>query len=160
MAQGRIQTVCPACGQRNRLPAERLDAGGRCGACHQPLFQGRLLELDDASFQRHLSGEELPVVVDFWAVWCGPCKAMAPTFEAAAAEMEPMARFAKVNVDQAQATARRFAIRSIPTLMIFLQGHPIATQAGAMSAKQLRAWLLQRLPEPGADGDVAMGRAS
>jgi len=94
------------------------------------------------------------VVIDFWAVWCGRCKVMAPVFAAAAREIEPMARFAKVNVDTAPSVVSHFAVRSIPTLMIVVDGKPIATQAGAMSAKQLREWVMHHLPKRGANDDV------
>ncbi|CBL44436.1 Putative thioredoxin [gamma proteobacterium HdN1] len=138
-----LHVVCPNCHARNRVPADRLKDKPRCGVCKQTVFTGHPAELDDTSFAAHAEGSDIPVVVDFWAGWCGPCRAFAPTFSAAAAQLEPKLRFAKVNVDEAQQTAARFNIRSIPTLAIFRDGKEIGRQAGALSPQQLMAWLAQ-----------------
>jgi thioredoxin 2 len=140
-----IHVVCPHCDAVNRLPRERLGEGGTCGKCHRPLFTGHPVALDEARFERHATRSDLPLVVDFWAEWCAPCKMMAPAFEAAAAQLEPAARLAKVDTEQAQGLAMRFGIRSIPTLAIFRGGRELARQAGAMDADRLLAWVRQHL---------------
>ena len=138
-----LHIVCPRCGGINRLPAERLGAGGKCGKCHQPLFSGMPMSLDAGNFDRVIGKNDIPVLVDFWAPWCGPCKMMAPVFEQAAQQLEPRLRLAKVNTEEQQALAARYNIRSIPTLAIFRHGQEIARMAGAMDLNSLLAWARQ-----------------
>ncbi len=133
--------VCPSCSATNRLPAARLDRAPKCGKCSEPLFTGHPAELTDANFEKHVGRNDIPVVVDFWAPWCGPCKMMAPQFEQAAKELEPRVRFAKLNTDEAQATAARFSIRSIPTIALFRDGREVARQPGAMGAADIVRWV-------------------
>lgn len=133
--------VCPHCHAANRLPAERLADGGTCGKCKQSLFNGSPIELTAAQFDGHINRSDLPVVVDFWAPWCGPCRLMAPAFAQAAQQLEPRYRLVKVNTEEEQALAARFNIRSIPTLAVFRHGRELARQAGAMDAANLMRWI-------------------
>lgn len=144
---GGIIVACPRCNARNRVPAARLGEAPGCGKCGAPLFDGRPLALDEAGFDAHVLRGELPVLVDFWAPWCGPCRAMAPQFEAAAAQLEPQLRLAKVDTQAQPGLGGRFGIRSIPTLVLFAGGRERARQAGAMGAADIVRWARQHLPQ-------------
>jgi thioredoxin 2 len=133
--------VCTDCQAANRVPASRLSDRPRCGKCKRPLFSGRPIELTDQTFDRQLAKSDLPLVVDFWAPWCGPCKMMAPFFEQAAAQLGPRIRFAKVNTDENPGLGRRYQIQSIPTTVAFKNGQEVARQPGAMNLAQLEQWV-------------------
>jgi thioredoxin 2 len=135
--------VCPHCNAVNRIPVDKPAAQGKCGRCHKPLFDGHPTVASLAGFNAQVQKSDVPVVVDFWAEWCGPCKAMAPHFERVAGELEPQFRFLKVDTEAEPELAARYQIRSIPTLMVFKNGAIIAQQAGAMDSGSLRNWLKQ-----------------
>ncbi len=136
-----IQVVCGHCDSVVRLPGNRLKDAPRCPKCRFPLFAGKPIELKESNFDRHLNRGDLPVAVDFWAPWCGPCIAMAPFFEATARQLEPGIRFAKLNTQDEPGPAARFNIRSIPTLIVFRAGKEIARHSGAMDVGGLTRWL-------------------
>ena len=138
-----LHVVCPHCDTTNRVPLPRLAAGGRCGTCHRPLFEGRPLALDGARFARHHENSDLPLLIDFWAPWCGPCRAMGPAFERAAQRLEPRLRLVKVNVDEEPALAKQFAVSSIPTIVLALHRREIDRLAGARSEADLVSWALR-----------------
>ena len=135
-----LHIVCPQCHATNRLPPERLGDSPDCGRCHRPLFTGKPISLTTADFDRHAGKNDIPLLVDFWAPWCGPCRMMAPAFEQAARQLEPHFRLAKVNTEEEQLLGARHAIRSIPTLAIFAGGKEIARQAGAMGTEDIVRW--------------------
>lgn len=138
-----LHIVCPHCNGVNRVPAEKLGAGGNCGRCHQPLFSGKPVDLSAANFATHVQRSDIPVVVDFWAPWCSPCKMMAPAFAQAAAQLEPRFRLAKVNSEAEPGLSTQFNIRSIPTLILYKQGREAARMSGALDAQGLMAWIRQ-----------------
>lgn len=139
--------ACPACNTLNRVPREKLAAGpgGKCGQCGSPLFAGHPVALDARSFDSHATRSDIPLLVDFWAPWCGPCKAMAPQFEAAAGQLEPSVRLAKINTDDEQELAGRFRIQGIPTMILFRHGKEVARQSGLMNAAGIQSWVEQAL---------------
>jgi thioredoxin 2 len=141
-----LQIVCPHDAALNRVPAARLADSPRCGKCHRPLFAGEPVELSMQTFDRHLTQSQIPLLVDFWAPWCGPCRMMAPAFASAAALLEPRLRLAKVNTEDEPALGARFGIRSIPTLMLFAEGRELTRQSGALTnAEQIARWAASQL---------------
>jgi thioredoxin 2 len=137
--------VCPVCNAINRIAALRLEDKPKCGKCHTRLFTATPMELTTANFQKHISRNDIPVLVDFWAPWCGPCKMMGPAFEQAAKQLEPTIRLAKLNTESEQAIGTQYGIRSIPTIALFKNGEEIARQAGAMGASDIVRWVKGQL---------------
>ena len=133
--------VCPQCNTVNRLPTNRLGDRPLCGNCKKPVFSGHPLKLHEGNFNQQLLRSDIPVVVDFWAPWCGPCTMMAPAYEQAAGELEPRVRLAKLNTEESQQLAGKYAIRSIPTIVLFDHGRELARQSGAMQLAQLKQWI-------------------
>jgi len=136
-----LHIVCPHCQATNRLPRARLGESPTCGKCKHPLFDGHPTALDAAGFERQIAASDIPVVVDFWAPWCGPCRTMAPHFERAARELEPHVRLAKLDTEAEQAIAAQYGIRSIPTLIAFRNGRELGRQSGALDAASLVRWV-------------------
>jgi thioredoxin 2 len=133
--------VCPHCDAVNRVPSEKIAAQPTCGKCKQALFTAHSVELNDGNFMLHISRNDIPVLVDFWAPWCGPCRMMAPSYEKAAQRLEPELRVAKLNTEDSQQVAAQYNIQSIPTLVLFKEGLEVARKSGAMDAALIEAWI-------------------
>ncbi|SDM34317.1 thioredoxin TrxC [Maricaulis salignorans] len=137
--------ICPACQAKNRIPTVRRSASPTCGACKAPLFPDAPFELDEARLNKHLKHDEVPLLVDFWAPWCGPCRTMGPMFADASRQMSPALRFAKLDTEQNQSVGSRFQIRGIPLMILFSKGREVARHAGAINADQIVSWVRQSL---------------
>ena len=137
--------ACPSDASLNRVPRAKLDRNPKCGRCHKLLFQGKAVELNAANFDAHALKSDLPIVIDFWAAWCGPCQMMTPNFEKAAPLLEPRVRLGKLDTEAQQAIAGRYGIRSIPSMVMIRKGREIARTSGAMPTSAIVAWVEQAL---------------
>jgi thioredoxin 2 len=145
---GSRHIVCGHCGEVNRVAADRPANQAQCGKCRQPLFAGIPFEVDAAKFEHHASRDEIPLLVDVWAPWCGPCRAMAPMFAEAARLLEPELRLLKLNSDAAPSLSARLGIRSIPTLLLIKKGKIVARQTGVMDTRRIVDWTQGHLEHP------------
>lgn len=140
MAEKR-RVVCPNCDSTNNVPADRPADAAKCGRCHAKLFPHAPIALSGERARKHLQNSDVPVIVDFWAPWCGPCRAMAPIFERAAQALEPRARFVKINVDENPELAAQYGVQGIPALFAFQKGEVAARQSGVADVNTLKSWV-------------------
>ncbi len=140
------RVVCPTCGQTNNLPADKPALAANCGTCHNPLFNGHPVSVDGAHFAKHSREGDLPILLDVWAPWCGPCRAMAPMFERAAKELEPDVRLLKLNFDEETRTAGELGIAAIPTLLLLRNGQIVARSSGMMDTRHIVSWARSNIP--------------
>jgi thioredoxin 2 len=145
---GTLTLACPHCHTLNRVPAARLGEAPVCGRCHRPLFTGAPIDLDAAAFRRHVEASDLPVLIDFWAPWCGPCRTMAPAFAEAARQLEPAVRLAKIDTESHPDLAAPWGIRAIPTLVLVVNGRELGRLSGAQPASAIVAWVRRQLAAP------------
>ncbi len=136
-----LHITCPNCLATNRVPRDKLALGGKCGKCRGALFSGKPIELTGENFNRHINNTDVPIVIDFWASWCGPCQMFAPIFADSARELEPQVRLAKLDTEAHSQLAGQFGVRSIPTMVIVKNGREVARQMGAMNLSQFQAWI-------------------
>lgn len=140
-----VVITCPTDASLNRVPRAKLDRNPKCGKCHNPLFQGKAVDLTAANFEKHALKSDLPIVIDFWAEWCGPCRMMTPNFEAAAPRLEPRVRLGKLDTEAERAIAERYGIRGIPSMIMIRKGKEIARTSGAMPTSAIVNWVEQAL---------------
>jgi thioredoxin 2 len=136
--------VCPHCDAINRVPSDKPAKAAKCGRCHRALFDGTPVSVNGERLEKHIKSSDIPVVVDFWAPWCGPCRVMAPAYERVAGQMEPSVRFLKLNTEEEPGAAERFGIRAIPTLIVFRKGRIVDRTSGALDERTLRDWVASR----------------
>jgi thioredoxin 2 len=149
MPERLLHVVCPSCSAINRIPEQRPAKEAKCGKCHAAIFSSRPISVTSDSFERHIKRNDIPVLTDFWAPWCGPCRMMAPAYERAATILEPKIRLLKLNIDEAETVAARYGIRSIPLIILFRGGQPIAQAAGAMDTPSIVNWVRASLEATG-----------
>lgn len=140
-----VKLVCTTCGQKNRIPADRIAQSPRCGSCGDALVTGKVMELDDTTHDKAISGDDLPILVDYWAPWCGPCRMMAPEFAKAAVQLAPRARLAKLNTEDFPAVSQRAGIRGIPALILYHRGRELGRLAGARPAVDIVSFVQSKL---------------
>ena len=144
-ADGTLIVACPSDASLNRVPRAKLDRNPKCGRCHNPLFQGKAVELNAANFNSHALKSDVPIVIDFWAEWCGPCRMMTPNFEMAAPRLEPRVRLGKLDTEAEPTSAQRYGIRGIPSMIMISKGREVARPSGAMPTSAIVDWVEQAL---------------
>lgn len=145
MSEAAIHIVCPHCDAVNRIPADKPAQAAKCGRCHRAIFEGKPVDVDTVRLEKHIRDNDIPVVVDFWAPWCGPCRMMAPTYARVAAQLEPTVRLLKVDTQNNPAAAETYNIQAIPTLMLFRGGRSVDRLSGALDERSLQQWIIRHV---------------